>query len=378
MRIVVIGAGIIGANVAWRLTQKGAKVTVVEAGRPGSGTSGNSFAWVNSHRKPPRRYHDLNVLAMHAHRALCREFPDQNWWGGRGSVAFRRIDESVSDFEAQIATWHDWNYGAEVIDRKRLAALLPDIDANAFPDHQAVFFEDEGWVSPVLLVHRLIQAAKGAGAEVLTESGPVTVVLKGGAAKGVRIAAGEIEADAVVNCAGRLVNSVIDDGALHIPMDPTLGMLVFTPPIPVNPDLAILGPECEIRPDGAGRMMLHSEEIDHRLTPDLSPEQLRQMATEAVERATRIIPSIANAQVEAFRIGTRARPVDGYPAVGSLPGLDGYTVVATHSGVTLSPWLGQAVADEILDGKVHEELSDFRPRRFFGASAPAAQPWVRD
>lgn len=33
MKVVVIGAGIVGSNVAFRLTEGGAKVTVVEAGR---------------------------------------------------------------------------------------------------------------------------------------------------------------------------------------------------------------------------------------------------------------------------------------------------------------------------------------------------------
>ena len=58
--IIVIGAGSVGANVAYRLAERGARVTVLEAATPGSGTSGTSFAWTNSFHKTPRDYHDLN------------------------------------------------------------------------------------------------------------------------------------------------------------------------------------------------------------------------------------------------------------------------------------------------------------------------------
>lgn len=183
MKVIVIGAGIVGANVAWRLAQKGVDVTVVEAGRPGSETSGNSFAWVNSHRKPPRSYHNLNVLGMQAHRELCREFPDQTWWGGKGCLEWSRAGESASDFEASINVLLGWGYKAEIIDRKRLALLAPDVDADVFPQHQVAFFEDEGWVSPIPMIHRLLRNAQARGARVLTMTGPAQLLIEGDRAK---------------------------------------------------------------------------------------------------------------------------------------------------------------------------------------------------
>ena len=49
-KMIVIGAGVMGTSVAYRLAQAGADVTVLEAGRVGGGTSGISFAWTNAHR----------------------------------------------------------------------------------------------------------------------------------------------------------------------------------------------------------------------------------------------------------------------------------------------------------------------------------------
>src|SRR5882724_5268887 len=85
IKTIVIGAGVMGASVAYRLAQAGAAVTVLEAMRVGGGTSGISFAWTNAHKKPPKPYHDLNVAGMKTHAALADEFGATPWWHGGGS-----------------------------------------------------------------------------------------------------------------------------------------------------------------------------------------------------------------------------------------------------------------------------------------------------
>jgi glycine/D-amino acid oxidase-like deaminating enzyme len=86
IKTIVIGAGVMGASVAYRLAQAGAAVTVLEATRIGGGTSGISFAWTNAHKKPPKPYHELNVAGMKAHAALADEFGATPWWHGGGSL----------------------------------------------------------------------------------------------------------------------------------------------------------------------------------------------------------------------------------------------------------------------------------------------------
>ncbi len=87
-----------------------------------------------------------------------------------------------------------------------------------------------------------------------------------------------------------------------------------------------------------------------------------------MRRAALILPGIAGARPEAVRIGFRAYPADGYSAVGPIPGVSGYYVAVTHSGVTLAPFLGRAVAEELIGGRDLPQLAPFRPRRFFQAA----------
>src|ERR1700758_5441775 len=108
IKTIVIGGGVMGASVAYRLAQAGAAVTVLEATRIGGGTSGISFAWTNAHKKPPKPYHDLNVAGMKAHAALADEFGGAPWWHGGGSLEW----EAEPDRTAQCETSSSCGRGA--------------------------------------------------------------------------------------------------------------------------------------------------------------------------------------------------------------------------------------------------------------------------
>ena len=45
---VVVGAGIIGSSIAYELSKRGVKVTLIDKNAPGSACSGSSFSWINA------------------------------------------------------------------------------------------------------------------------------------------------------------------------------------------------------------------------------------------------------------------------------------------------------------------------------------------
>ncbi|HEX5327862.1 MAG TPA: FAD-dependent oxidoreductase [Acetobacteraceae bacterium] len=364
-KVIVVGAGVMGASAAYRLAEAGAEVLVLEAGRVGGGTSGISFAWTNAHNKPPRPYHDLNVAGMKAHAALQEEFGAAPWWHGGGSLEW----DAEADREAQAANverLQSWSYGVEWITPRQLHELEPDIDLATVGDAPIAYFPDEGWLDPVPYAHAMLSAACRHGAQLLCGARVTEIVVSGDRVTGVRTAEGvRHDADTVVNCAGRWANEPVRDAGLHLPLAPTVGFLVFTPPVAVGLSRVVRTPMIHARPDGAGRLMLHwnptdaTLSIDTKATPDMAE------ARDLVTRARRLLPSIGDVAPEAARIAIRPMPGDHLSAIGPVPRVRGYYLAITHSGVTMSPFLGAAVADEVARGRERTELAEFRPARFF-------------
>jgi glycine/D-amino acid oxidase-like deaminating enzyme len=366
MKTIVIGAGVIGASVAYRLAEAGAAVTVLEATRIGGGTSGISFAWTNAHKKPPRPYHDLNVAGMKAHVALKQEFGATPWWHGGGSLEWAAEPERRAQAE-NLERLRAWGYAAEWITRREAQELEPDIDPAAIGDAPVAFYREEGWLDPVVYAHAMLSAARlRHGAEVVCGVRVVDLIMAADRVAGVRLVDGRrYGADTVVNCAGRWTNEATRDAGLHLPLAPTVGFLVLTPPVAAGLRRVVRTPLIDARPDGAGRLMLHWNPTDAALNFETRLSPSMPEARDLVRRARRLLPSIGEVEPEAVRIAIRPIPGDRLSAIGPMPRVSGYYVAVTHSGVTLSPFLGKAVADEIVGGRQQAELAPFRPARFF-------------
>lgn len=357
-----------GASVAFRLAEAHAAVTVLEAGRVGGGTSGASFAWTNANNKPPRAYHDLNVAGMRAHAALVEEFGRTPWWHGGGSVEWACTDAQQSALRERVDRLLAWEYAAEWLTPPQLKVLEPDIDLGAVGDARIAYFPDEGWLDAVPYAHAMLEAAVRAGATVRCGARVTEVRVDGGRVSGVRTAAGEsFGADVVVNCAGRWADEVAHLAGVRIPLTPTMGLLVFTPPVAVGLRRVVRAPHVHMRPDGAGRLVIQADDTDQHMTAETVAGPRLPEAEDLVRRASEVLPAVAGANAEAARIGVRPYPADGVSAVGPMPGVSGYYIAVTHSGVTLAPFLGRAVAEEITRGRKVPQLEPFRPSRFAAA-----------
>jgi glycine/D-amino acid oxidase-like deaminating enzyme len=266
-----------------------------------------------------------------------------------------------------IEQLRSWGYAAEWITLRQAQELEPDIDPATIGEAPVAFFPEEGWLDPVVYAHAMLSAARlRHGAKVICGARVINLIMAGDRVTGVRVADGtQYEADTVVNCTGRRTNEVTRDAGLHLPLAPTVGFLVFTPPVAASLSRVVRTPVIDARPDGAGRLMLHWNATDATVSIDtrLKPSMLE--ARDLVRRVRQLLPSIGEVEPEAVRIAIRPIPGDHLSAIGRVPRTSGYYIAVTHSGVTMSPFLGAAVADEIVRGRQRAELADFRPARFF-------------
>lgn len=358
---IVVGAGIVGASVAYFLSRAGAPVTVIDSGRIAAGTSSTTFAWVNSHNKHPRPYHDLNVAGMHAHAALRTQFESAPWWHGGGTLEWE--GGNPDRYRSKVATLQDWGYRVQWLDHAGVSELEPDIDIRAVGDAPVAYFPDDGWVDPPVYCQALLAAARSRGTRVLTHTRVTGLLRRGERIVGVRTDRDEaLSADTVVNCTGRWADQPAFSDAQQIPLTPSAGLMCFTPPLAHAVRRVIFSPEVHIRPDGAGRLLICRNDLEVPI--DASPSQHLPDVHRLLSAAAKVLPLLDGVPAEAVRVGVRALPADQYPAVGPARDVQGFYSVITHSGVTLAPFLGEAVADEILNRVERVELATFRPQRF--------------
>jgi glycine/D-amino acid oxidase-like deaminating enzyme len=144
------------------------------------------------------------------------------------------------------------------------------------------------------------------------------------------------------------------------------GLLVTTTPFRGKLRHLLIGPRVHVRqlPDGrllAGSDFLgsHDAERPERTAAGILAE-LRAMFGE---------PALG---LDHYTIGRRPTPIDGFPALGPVPGIDGLHVAVTHSGVTLAPAIAEMLSAEILAGRPDPLMAPFRVARLLDrARVPA-------
>jgi glycine/D-amino acid oxidase-like deaminating enzyme len=363
MRVAVVGCGLVGAAVARELALRGVQALVYEARSPGAGTSGTTFAWVNSYNKPPRPNHDLNVAGIRAHADLQAEVPaGPRWFFQTGNLVWPEREDVTARLES-------WGYPVRRITIREARALEPDLHLSARTDG-LLFLPEEGYVLPAVLIARLLGEALDLGAELRCPAhvqgfepvaGGVRMWLEGGSSDLV---------DAVVSCAGRWTAALLGDAGYTLPMvDPdargstAVGFLAYTHPAPVRLTRVLTTPRLHVRPDGGGRLVLQALDLDAGAGPT---------GRELTRRLAALLKRGEHAALESIRVGRRALPADGLSVVGHVDDGARVYVVATHSGVTLAPELARLAAAEIAGGRHEEALAPFRPQRFRTMARPVS------
>ncbi len=367
-RIAVIGAGVIGTAVAAGLAGRDAAVTIFEADEPGRGTSGLSFAWVNSSSKHPAGYHALNAAGLAAHHRMLARGGDAFVPNGR--LEFATEPAHAEELDARLRRLAANSYQAEWISAERARDLEPTITIPAEVDSVA-WFPAEGHCWPDRLVKSQLATATDRGARL--RSGERVREIDG---RRLGLDSGTEEFDIVAVCAGRWTGELAATAGVAIPMiEPTagsaaVGYLAETGPLPRRPDRVIMTSVISLRPASGGGLLLQALELDDSADPGQPvPDRIR---LELAERLAVLLPS-AEAAIT-VRVGSRSLPADGLPVAGFADPDRRLYLLATHSGVTLAPLLGELAAREIL-GEPMPELDPYRPDRFGdGPGAPVAGP----
>jgi glycine/D-amino acid oxidase-like deaminating enzyme len=350
-QVVVIGAGIIGASIAWHLTRAGARVTVVSESGAGGVATPNSFAWINASWGNPEIYFRLRMRAMAEWKRLANDVPGLPlaWCGG---LCF---DLPPDRLEAYAAQHSSWGYGIERVDRQQAAQIEPNL---VDPPGFAVYVADEGVAEPVATAKALLTHAEQGGARV-TVGAVERLALSNGKVTGVVVSGETIGADEVVVAAGTGAPAIAATAGVRLPLDTPPGLIVHSRPYRKLLNGLVHAEKLHMRQTAEGRIIAGSDFAggDPGGNPQATARELFAVTKAALRGADRL-------ELDFHTVGYRPTPADGFPIISRADGIGGLYIAVMHSGITLAPAVGLFATREILDGERDTLLAPYGLERF--------------
>lgn len=357
MRVVICGAGVIGAAIAYYLSRRGVGATVVERTGVACAASGKSGGFIARDWCDGQPQAALARLSFELHDALAREL--QSDYGYRRLQTLTVASSERRDVSAfSRAPVPGWLSPACAV-----GGVIGDCETTA-------------QIHPARFTMALMDAAQRAGA--MLRRGCVDGLLAspdGSRVRGVSVDGQRLDADAIVVAMGPWSD------AFRVPLGlPPIGGLkgysiILEPGHPVPAQALFVDYECadgerpspEIvpRPDGSvwlcgmpGNDPLPADPADVSVDPAASRELAR--------IAARLSPALQGARVAATQACYRPICADAMPLIGRAPAADGAFVATAHNcwGMLNAPGTGLAMSELLLDGAARcVDLTPLDPAR---------------
>ncbi|MBX9932543.1 MAG: glycine oxidase ThiO [Methylobacterium sp.] len=365
--VAVVGAGIIGLSIAWRLAQTGRSVTVLERARIGAGASlaaTGMLAPAAEHEpgSDPLLPLALDSLArwpgfrddLQAASGLDIDYRTHGTLVlaiGRDEVERLRFRHSLQT-RSGIRT--RWLSGPDA--REREPMLRPSVSAG-------ILCEDDHQVDPRRVMAALTRACRRAGVTLVAPCTVEALDWAAGRVRGVRTPEGHVQAETVILASGAWSGAEgLLPAELALPVRPIKGQALAVKTTPRTGTLThmVWTEQVHMAPKGDGDLIVGATVEDCGFRSGLTAGGLYAV----LEGARRVLPGIEEMEVTAMWSGYRPTSDDDAPIVDELaPGL----VVATghhRNGYLLTPATADAVTALIATGELPAFARNFGVARF--------------
>jgi sarcosine oxidase, subunit beta len=367
--IVILGAGVMGASIAFHLAQRGAgKVVVIDKDHVASGGSGRSSALVRMHYSFPQEV-ELAVISL-------RMF--QNWQevvGAAGDfrkTGFVRIvaPNEMARLRLNVEMQRNLGVAVELIGRQQLHELEPDWVVDDV--ELAAYEPDAGYGDGAGVAGDFLSRARELGVTYLSRTQAASIAASDGRVRGVVTERGEIATPVVISATGPWTRPLFQQAGYDLPIECELHQvaILITPPDMKGGGCACIdsGTATYFRSDGQDKFLVGDFYGKRGVDPDNFPQRAAdESLEEIIERACRRIPKLASAEVMRGVTGVYDMTPDSRPLLGEIPGIDGLYVCAGFSGMgfKISPAIGLVMSELVLDGRSKAvDIGAFRPQRF--------------
>ena len=372
-RVAIIGAGVMGLGIAWRLAPRAA-VSVFDRGKAGAGASHAAAGMLAACCEAEPGEEPLVALGRES-QARWPAFAEELKRASGVDVELRQEGTLVlaltADDQAEIA--HRLEF------QRRLDLPLEWLSAAATRAREphlagkiagALFSPQDHQVDNRKLVAALGVAAEAAGAAVHEHRPVREILVQGGEAKGVVLEDGTTAAaDIVVLAAGAWSRGI---GGLppdrRPPVRPVKGQMLALKMESAAPLLnhVLWAPGAYLVPRRDGRLVIGGTVEERGFDATITAGGMLTL----LEAAWRAIPAIEELPIDEIWVGHRPGSRDDAPILGRGP-LEGLFYATGHhrNGILLTPVTADAMARLILDDAVEPAIKPFGLERFLPARA---------
>ncbi|CAO0831716.1 NAD(P)/FAD-dependent oxidoreductase [Streptomyces microflavus] len=358
MKVVVVGAGIVGAACAFHAAAAGLDVTVLDRGPVGAGTTSRGEGNILLSDKEPGPELELARLSRDLWDEVGEELgPETVELEAKGGLVVASTPEALGALHAFAARQAGAGVRTQAVER--VGELEPHI-APGLPG--GVHYPQDAQVQPVLAAAALLRAAVRHGARTHTGEAAAAVTGAGGRITGVRTADGTVlPAEAVVNAAGTWGGEVGRRLGAPVEILPRRGFVLVTEPLPpmirhkvYSADYVAnvassdegLETSCVVEGTRAGTILIGASRERVGFDTAMNPAVVATLAAQAC----RLFPFLRGVHlIRAYR-GFRPYCPDHLPVIGPDPRVPGVVHACGHegAGIGLAPGTGALVTAQLL------------------------------
>ena len=363
--IVIIGAGVVGASIAFHLTELGVTdVLVLERERAGSGSTGKNAGGIRMQFSSEINVR-LSLLSVPEIERFAEITGIDPSFHQVGYLFLVTTDRDAAAFERSLALWKRLEVSARRLTADEARSLLPQL--NVSDVRFATFCPRDGYADPSSLVRGYLSCARARGARILEGRRVSAIDVDGTKVRDVRVNGARVACETVVDAAGAWAAEVGAMAGVAIPITPHRRSIFVTESFDGLPE------RFPMVIDFASGFYFHRESggVLMGMPPEREVEGFREdvdwdMLPRVVERALHRVPALERARIKTGWAGLYEDTPDAHPIVGAVGEPSGFVAACGFSGhgVMHAPGVGRLVAELIAGRPLSLDISPLALERF--------------
>jgi sarcosine oxidase subunit beta len=371
--VAIIGAGCIGAAIAYQLARRGVRDVVVLEREPfaGAGSTAKAAGGIRAQFSTPINVR-ISMLAVEHFERFEHELGSPPVFFPVGYLFLLGDPEQWTAFQAQAAMQRQLGLPVEVLSPEQAREIVPGLRIDDLLG--ATFCPRDGLGNPHEVTQAYVTRARALGARFEFGRSATGLVVERGAVTGVTTSQGDLSAAMTVNAAGPYAAEVAGWAGVSLPVVPLRRHCFTTEP------LSFVHDRLPMIVDMASGVYMHRESGGMLLglanrdePPGFDTSVDWDFLERIVEPAIHRLPALEAAQVSNGWAGLYETTPDHNAVLGPPAGLAGFMLANGFSGHGFmhAPAIGQLIAEWIVDGQPSLDLSPLRLERFASHQALA-------